>query len=407
MTWYFVRGLSLTNIVFTASYGDYSVSGVDLCTETTGYYYGFMTAPLDSTKRYDDDNDFQIETAHFVRGRLFSRYSFMCHAACWGLLKEAFKPNDVPLPRLMEVFDSLPRRYYILLDCGHTYGGLCSHHFKAFSPWKHTLNLRPSSSEARQHAAANPWDVPEVHRLLEATSNHPEYQTQFPLSYPSCDCFAALPLEIRQLIAQYLPGRDVFALCESSRSFLPLLQAPTFWAKRFYPGEERGFFFEKYKAAEVRDWLSLYRMTGEKQCPPGLKNRMRIWQSIEHIVELLSLRLATDHDMTTLSSVPQPVSLGKFLDDTYWACKADCEVLSKQCASIPEDLVGIALSFVKTGSCEHLWSIFQVKWWSRNSTGLHLSNTHNALRCPKYLWVCYCDVSSRNSSTPIRSEEWG
>lgn len=179
----------------------------------------------------------------------------------------------------------------------------------------------------------------------------------------SNDCFKMLPWEIREAIANNLTTRDALALRESSRSFVPLLESPTFWASRFKPGADRGFLFEKTSTAEARDWFTLYRRTSRNQSPPGLKNRIRIWNLIDHIYHLVKMSLDDGVPRLTApimhsdklrvveaaANIVQPSP-----DEIYDVFSDGCRFFKTQSASIPQDLLSVELSFVEHEDYYHL-----------------------------------------------------
>lgn len=224
---------------------------------------------------------------------------------------------------------------------------------------------RPSHPEALRYATENPYDVPQLAEVIAKTAHEPLNSIPSHAQRESNDCFAKLPWEIREAIANYLPTRDALTLRGSSRSFLPLLASPTFWASRFQPGADRGFLFEKQNTAEPRDWLSLYRMTTYSQSSPGLKNRRRIWDLIQYILRLLHLRSSDDtepiapsdiscDDESKLIEATAKIVQPSAEDGTYPVFHDGCRVFQRQHAFIPHDLVGVSMSFVGLGDHGHL-----------------------------------------------------
>lgn len=292
----------------------------------------------------------------------------MIHSLCWGLLQEALKPNDIPLNRLLEIFDSLPLSS--LPNCfnwGHTYGGFHSFSRELYGIWEFDLKYNAADSEAYGFSEENPYNVPQVFTLLSETSYRLQTSDIAHRNCHSYDCFGNLPWEIREYIAEYLSTQDALALRQSSRAFLPLLDSPIFWASRFLLDAERAFLFEKRKTSELRDWLSLYRMTSRRQSPPGLKNRQRIWCLIEYIVQLLNLRLSNECYTTDLhNSSPHDKSMDIAVtgfidtprqlpsvgpgDPTHSVLEIGCQAFSEQYVYIPRDLIAICVFFVGLGS---------------------------------------------------------
>ena len=109
-----------------------------------------------------------------------------------------------------------------------------------------------------------------------------------------------------------MPTEDALALRRASRSFLPVLTSPTFWASHFKPGHEREYVFEKRKK-EQRDWIALYRCTSYAHIPPGLRNRRRIWDLIRKMIIFLSLSL---HDYWKLPPIPSSIDSSTWIEVT-------------------------------------------------------------------------------------------
>ncbi|KAJ5613922.1 hypothetical protein N7528_007576 [Penicillium herquei] len=256
-----------------------------------------LQASSDPTKRYDDDDyDLHLIKEFFVNFSWEETISFASHNACWELFEEASKPDDIPLKRFIEVCSSLPLTGIAgLFHWGHNYGGIYSFAKSYAFPWEYRFEDDPSDREAWRCATENPYNIPSLSKLKAKTAHEPSIPQIPSVNQPS-DCFGKLPWEIREAIANQLSTHDALALRESTRSFQPLMRSSTFWASRFQPGLDRGMIFENLSRPEVRDWLSLYRRTSQRRSPAGLKNRIRIWNLISHIVVLLELRLSDDVD---------------------------------------------------------------------------------------------------------------
>lgn len=377
-----VQDQTLTHSVYSTPDGGHFLSGVGSYDDI----YGQLTAPTDHSKRFDDeDNDPEFEEMFFVTIYEEGKHVFVSHAVCWDLLREACKPKDIHLKRFLDVCDSLPLSLGgECFDWGHTYGGLYDFDYYE-SPYLSDCRLvgNPSLPETLQYATKNPYNIPELVKLIATTAHEPLGSILSPPGWGSNDCFGNFPLEIREAIANHLPTQDALALRESSRSFHPLLESPTFWVSRFHPEKERGFLYEKRKTKERRDWLALYRGTNHVQCPPGLKNRKRIWDLIGFILQLLNLRWSdydnstthsdpsSDNDSTThyndsyenesrlilaAANIQQPHTLPRIGsgDATYTVLRRGCQTFRKQCASIPPDLTVVVMSFVGLGDYGHL-----------------------------------------------------
>ena len=121
---------------------------------------------------------------------------------------------------------------------------------QAHYPWEDRLAGLTVYSEIHRNTQANPYDVPDISRLLVMPSDHA------PDSMPSSqckDCFTPLPWEILEGIAKPLPTTDALILRLASRSFVCILTSQSFWASRFAPGRERDLSlrYEKERSAKT------------------------------------------------------------------------------------------------------------------------------------------------------------
>lgn len=220
--------------VYSTPDGGHFISGVGSYDDV----YDLMEAPTDSTKRFDDE-DYDSQAKFLVSPSMYweGNHSFPCHAACWNLLGEAFKPKDVPLKRLIEVYDSLPfdhKRF----DWGHSYGGIFARKSDPASPWRY----RNSEVTTLDHYSEDPCNDPLLCRLLASTFHEPVNAGVPHQNRGANDCFGRLPTEIRQEIATYLPTRDALTLRESSRAFHFLLDSSVFWHPDFCSERNVVFF---------------------------------------------------------------------------------------------------------------------------------------------------------------------
>ncbi|KAH0538229.1 hypothetical protein FGG08_005148 [Glutinoglossum americanum] len=351
--------LVLIPSVYSSSKGAF-ISGVGRYSDPGG---GEWIAPSDPAMRWDDhDYIFQAsDRLPVMRQRPENgRHGFVLHDACWRLLQKASEPDSIPFERLLEVCRSLPFPLRGIGVCwGHDYGGLTLFDNQDHYPWEDRLMDQYGSSETCQYAKENPYDVPEIPRLLTMRSQKPPYlvpKTQ------GGDCFSTLPWEILEAIAINLQTGDALNLRRASKAFLPVLTSQTFWASRFEGGHDRDFIFEKRDNKESRDWITLYRITSHAHSPPRLKNRKRVWGLIRALINLLHLRLgdALESSCKNLSAdglrwsevagdVKQEIGSGY--------CKGfneGCRLFQKQCASIPSDLSRIAFSITAAGNIEYV-----------------------------------------------------
>jgi hypothetical protein len=205
------------------------------------------------------------------------------HDKCWRLLQEALRPTPVPLQRLFDVCNSFPiprecsgRNGTVYLDPSRDADRVC------YFPWIEDPFTDGSFRE-------NPYLVPDVYAIL---AEHPEQPPTFEqaaalsLSRPaSKDRLSGLPAELGQAIAVLLPTADVLRARLASRAFWPVFYSQQFWASRFQESGERPWLFE-LRWRTPRDWRWLFRRTNHT---PGLRNRQRIWNVIQGVLDLLAL----------------------------------------------------------------------------------------------------------------------
>ncbi|KAH8692355.1 hypothetical protein BGW36DRAFT_44910 [Talaromyces proteolyticus] len=287
-----------------------------------------------------------------------NRHGYIVHNACWCLLQKVVEPNNIPLERLYRICSSLPFPIRgIGVSWGHDYGGLSIIDNQDYYPWEDRLMEQYSKSKAYQYARYNPYDVPELYKLLSISSQvdqNSEFRTN------SNNCFSLLPWEIRETIAIYLSTRDIANLLISSKAFLPLLTSQTFWSSRFQTGRDRDFIFET-RAKRPKDWIYLYQMTNNAQNPPGLKNRKRIWSLAQALVNLLCFQLVryTDHCYAIPNLDPRWTVAADIKEDTVpnYSFKEGCRLFEKQSTYLPKDLVQIAFSVTEAGVTGYLAGI--------------------------------------------------
>ncbi|KAI9767966.1 MAG: hypothetical protein M1840_005278 [Geoglossum simile] len=351
--------LALIPPVYLSSKGTF-ISGVGQYNDPNS---GVWIAPPDPTMRWDDrdylfqaGDELPVMRQHPEGGR----HGFVLHGACWRLLQKALEPDNIPLKRLLGVCKSLPYPLRGIGVCwGHDYGGLTLFDNQDHYPWEDRLVEQHNSSETCQYARENPYDVPEIPRLLMMRLQKPIHLVP---KVQGGDCFSTLPWEILEAIAINLQTGDALNLRRASKTFLPIWTSQTFWASRFEAGHDRDFIFEMRNNKEPRDWITLYRITNHAHSPSGVKNRRRVWGLIQALINLLRLRLgdALESSRTNLSAdglrwnevagdVKQETGSGH--------CEGfneGCRLFQKQCASIPSDLSRIAFSITAAGNVEYV-----------------------------------------------------
>lgn len=308
-------------------------------------------------------------------------HGYVFHDACLDLLLEATGSFSVDPYRLYMICKSLPfPSRSIGVSWGHDYGGLSDidfdneHHY----PWEDRFVYQYKLSKAFRIVHYNPlW----IERLDDCISVHrdPEGQQKY-LEWAgtsSRNCFSLLPWEIREMIAMYLPIKDVLSLAKSSKAFLPLLSDQTFWASVFDFDGECDFLFEGQYMRDIPDidWIAIYKKTMYLKDIPGVENRKRIWTIVKEIVKLLELHPPfrnSDYTGDDYKWVDEIEDMPEVEDEDpgarRWKVEADiksaavpnerfnegCRLLFEQVVSIPEDLVSIAFSIAVDGNTEYL-----------------------------------------------------
>ncbi|KAI9847501.1 MAG: hypothetical protein M1837_002402 [Sclerophora amabilis] len=317
-------------------------------------------APNDSTLRWDDE-DYRSAASSEIPLMPFDRYrgrhGFLLHDSCWRLLEKVFEGSEIPVKRLVEVCESLPHPYGdMVLNWGHDYGGLLE--LTNRFPWEEYLVTASTRSAALEYAKDDPYRVPEIPSILtECLRCRPEWAPKA----QARDCFSRLPWEILEAIAISLCTADALTLRLASISFVPLLSSRTFWASNFEANGERGFLFEKRRTRDTTDWLSLYRRTGLAACPPGLRNRQRIWPLIKPLAQLANSTLAehpilpTDQKLTSGEWIQIGGKVNPEASEGLFS--SGCRSFGTHVIRMPEHLLKIALSIASFGTVTHLTGI--------------------------------------------------
>jgi hypothetical protein len=103
------------------------------------------------------------------------------------------------------------------------------------------------------------------------------------------DVFAALPAEVRQILAVHLATQDFFALRSASRSIAPLFESTSFWQSRFFISGEYGYLyhairdFTSVKTNGKLDWRGLYIRMQRLKHTPQLEFQACVWDSLRQL----------------------------------------------------------------------------------------------------------------------------
>lgn len=195
--------------------------------------------------------------------------TFIIHEACWKILKGYFYNASVPLNQLGDLLQWWPeksfRMYYV--HSGEKAPGISLSEKEDLSAPINifTNNLgplddlpQPSSAVARQRK-----------EKLRTIGNG--------------DSFARLPLEMREVIAAYMPILDFYRLRLVSRSMGELFFSKKgFWKARFEIDSERDFMavpktLIHAKKGSRRDWRLIYHLTNVHHIPLDWSSRRKLW----------------------------------------------------------------------------------------------------------------------------------
>lgn len=326
--------------------------------------------PLNEHMRWDDDSYVPQESDKVTVMRetpVEGRHGYVLHDACWHLLRAALDPQPVQLGRLFHLCESLPiSRWGNWLCWGHNYGGVLILHAQDHLPGGDGLRHILDGTHIPQQAWIDPYNVPEVSQLLALQREETESQV-LRLSWENRDCFARMPLEIREAIAVVTPTIDALNLGLASHSFTNIMTSQIFWASRFAFSKERGFLFETRTSKQVTDWKQLYRSTAKHCAPLGLQNRIRIWDLILSIKELLELHPESVESREIRTCQLQDNKdpdwqykqvMGNIKEEQnengFYNFFNGCRALCKARAVIPSSLSHIAFSIIQAGEVDYI-----------------------------------------------------
>ncbi|KAL1966615.1 hypothetical protein VTN77DRAFT_4026 [Rasamsonia byssochlamydoides] len=182
------------------------LSGIGL----RNHFEGEFLISTDETARWDTMGDDFIRLSATPEDN--RQNAFVFHDTCWGLLREHFNNESIPLERLFEVCGLMPP----------TIGG-----------------------DAREYLEQDPCKIAGVRALLHPTKNLPRPSPGVAhlrkIAKNEDDFFGRLPPEIREEIAAYLPTADFYNLRYVSRMMAAIFSSQAFWATRFEVDGDRGF----------------------------------------------------------------------------------------------------------------------------------------------------------------------
>ncbi|KAH6657272.1 hypothetical protein BKA67DRAFT_532487 [Truncatella angustata] len=229
-------------------------------------------------------------------------WGFLFHEACWGVLEQAVKPEEVDLGALWRILCSVPCGSE-LPNWGHNYGGLYMGTMRDQARGEHFVLLGRNSNLVIPSTFWNPFKVPELERLVSshrikereerekeaARAGYEDDQRPVSSFGPSGakESFAALPLELKEMLMCYLKSADAANLRLASRAIASTPLTQHFFQSRFWPDREMAVYFDPFllPQSEMRgtDWQKLYwllkiRSKYNRVCL-GERNRLRLWGS--------------------------------------------------------------------------------------------------------------------------------
>ncbi|KAI0171281.1 hypothetical protein BJ166DRAFT_218410 [Pestalotiopsis sp. NC0098] len=231
-------------------------------------------------------------------------WGFLFHEACWSVLEQAVKPREVDIPTIWRILCSVPCGSE-LPNWGHNYGGLYMGTMRDQARGEHFVLLGRNSNLVIPSTFSNPFRVPDLEKLVlqnrivtpsadaggngggDMAMGEPGREVSGVGRPGSRDPFAALPLELKEMLLCYMGSASAAAARLASRALASTPLAQPFFQSRFWPGREMGAFFDGFllPAADVRgtDWRRLYwqhkvRLKYNRVCL-GERNRLRLWTS--------------------------------------------------------------------------------------------------------------------------------
>ena len=309
--------------------------------------------------------------------------SFIMHASCYSLLGHFFHPGPVPWARLTEVCRSCPvegKKYRRSWGPGYNYG--VSSRVQSTHPWGEPDKC--SDSYMSSHPA-DPCDIPRwVHDLQRSPldagtrarrkkSKRNRGTKRRAKKYPErltivgdivSNCFMKLPQEILECILAYTPTDGVESFARASKGLkmiiTPSRLGASFWASRFQPSFECGFFFEAQSLGHGLEWKSLYfRMV--KNFSSKWKNRRRIWRLIQSLSELICLQWNGNRGLLPLNTNENELRWkkvhGALQRPKYVLLYQGCLQFYSQRTSIPALLRCLIVSTVSIGKATYITGI--------------------------------------------------
>lgn len=142
----------------------------------------------------------------------------------------------------------------------------------------------PGLIQGQMHARINVNEpaIPTSHTLYQRARNASAEDAEPEPKHPPLDPFAQLPEELRLMIIDYLPSRDIANLRLASRI---CLEIPRVIFRRLMLQDLPWFWEAEGLPLGQTDWYQLYtRVKFSWVNLKGLRNRKRVWKDVEYIV---------------------------------------------------------------------------------------------------------------------------
>ncbi|KAI0096989.1 hypothetical protein GGR51DRAFT_566780 [Nemania sp. FL0031] len=353
-----------------------------------------FTAPADPNEGIlcDDGSLKTLDDGNSVTIRPFTsdQNGFIFHDRCWCLFEKFWLNRGVPVPlkRLFEVLRSQVFVEYKIINWGYDYGGYAcfnndlDHHF----PWEARQEGSVKFDTVSSCYYINPY-AEEASRILEEL---PELPPKVRITQGSNrmegDPFSKLPYELRLDIAKYLAVPDLLQARHASSFFWVVFHDPQFWAFRFE--SDRAWFFEVSDWTKPLDWRWLYCRTHFARLGPELKNRVRIWKSIE-------IMIAAYIDLECVVTDPQPAPkpslpiyepsvrrVAGYLNPSEKIFRDGCRQVQTHRIAIPTNLSQFSISYTRSPSAYHIsgikfttvgGTVVQLGYWTGNEDSVSVT----------------------------------
>ena len=366
--------------------------------------------PLGTDWEYEQERS--TTTVEVLRPRYQSRgalrYGFdgiAFHESCWHLLRSFFAPNQVPLCRIFEIFDSVPfdgEGYDLCWDS--TYVNKVENTSKERllreyklpgiqfpkGSWIYDTKCDDDTLDLNRFDIEDDASIPDSYRsdfktddgTSDTCRSDVEADDVTSDSYrsdieagddmlklnSSSDCFGRLPMELLETIIINLDISTALRMRLVSKAFLPILTSQAFWASRFLRGNERGYFFEEAENKSIDKWDGLYRATADKRLSSSEQIRLWMWRMIRDISTLARLQLSRpDNDPRTINAVQNIKWLnryrvaGKVIAEPEYesshSFKEGCREFGTQIALVPNNLLAVSVTTTSVAATTYIAGI--------------------------------------------------